>query len=188
MVQKLIALSAIAPVTVAAILMLGTLAAISTINHVSAQESSNTGNATQESSNTEPLQEMVPAMTFPSFHITNQQQLANGLTEEKPNVDCNRTVCVERAPHTGNAYSPITVTAEELLGRQTSPPSFILAINGKFVSGKLCDGALDTQSVVQRHGVDYTICSPNISTPPSAPPPLCPQTTIPTKPLCHGGS
>jgi hypothetical protein len=47
MVQKLIALSAIAAVAVAAILMLGTLAAMSTINHAYAQERSNTGNATR---------------------------------------------------------------------------------------------------------------------------------------------
>jgi hypothetical protein len=53
MVQKLIAMSAFAPVGVAAILMLGTLAALSAINHASAQESSNTGNATDFASNPE---------------------------------------------------------------------------------------------------------------------------------------
>jgi hypothetical protein len=132
----------------------------------------NTGNATEGANNPAPLQEMVPA-----FHITTKQ-LANGLTVEKPaastNVDCNRTVCVERAPHT-------PVTAEQLLGRQTSPPAFILAINGAMVTEKQCSGTRGTQTNVNRDGVEYIVCipNPNIQVPPSSP--LCSQTTIPTK-------
>jgi hypothetical protein len=68
-------------------------------NGATTQESSNTGNATEVANNPAPLQEIVPA-----FQITTKQ-LANGLTEEKPaastNPDCNRTVCVGNAPHTG---------------------------------------------------------------------------------------
>jgi hypothetical protein len=62
---------------------------------------------------------MVPAMTFTPIQaqIANQQQLANGLTEEKPaastNVDCNRTVCVEGASHTGG---PVTAERFGLQG------------------------------------------------------------------------
>ena len=92
----------------------------------------------------------------PAFHITTKQ-LQNGLTVEKPaastNPDCNRTVCVEHAPHT-------PVTAEQLLGRQTSPPAFILAINGAMVTEKQCSGTRDTQDLVIRNGVEYTICVP----------------------------
>ncbi len=123
----------------------------------------NPGNATEGANNPAPLQEMVPA-----FHITTKQ-LANGLTVEKPaastNVDCNRTVCVEHAPHTG-VRPP--VTAEQLLGRQTSPPAFIYAINGK-VLGKQCHGTLGTQTNVNRDGVEYIVCipNPNIQVPPS---------------------
>jgi hypothetical protein len=121
----------------------------------------NPGNATEVANNPAPLQEMVPA-----FHITTKQ-LQNGLTVEKPaastNPDCNRTVCVEHAPHT-------PVTAEQLLGRQTSPPAFILAINGAMVTGKQCSGTRDTQDLVIRNGVEYTICVPkntNTQVPPS---------------------
>ena len=76
-------------------------------NGATTRESSNTGNATEGANNPAPLQEMVSA-----FHITTNQ-LGNGLTVEKPaastKVDCNRTVCVERAPHT-------PVTAEQSSG------------------------------------------------------------------------
>lgn len=169
MVQKLIALSAIAAVAIAAILMLGTLAAISTINHVSAQESSNTGNATEGANNPEPLQEMVPAMTFTPI-ITNQKQLANGLTEEKPAASTNEgchlvkesggslvSTCpirVENAPYTG-VHPP--VTAEQLGLR-----GFIYKINGEISPGKECS-KLSPQSVRVRDGVEYTICEPPIT-------------------------
>src|SRR5690349_10546450 len=73
MVHRPFVMSAIAAVAVAAILMLGTLAAISTNNRVSAQESSNTGNVTRCNIAShcieaavpplqDPLQEIIPAM------------------------------------------------------------------------------------------------------------------------------
>jgi hypothetical protein len=110
MVQKPIAMSAIAPVAVAAILMLGTLAALSTINHASAQESSNTGNATDFASNPEkqpcgtcadPLQEMVPAMKFAPHEILKCP--ATPLSE--PVVDCTTInhASAQESSNTGNA-------------------------------------------------------------------------------------
>jgi hypothetical protein len=125
-------------------------------------------------------------MTFTPIqaHITNQQQLANGLTEEKPaastNVDCNRTVCVERAPNCSNTVTE-TCFAEQLLGRQTSPPAFIAAINGKFLPGKQCGGTVGAQTYVTRDGVEYIICTPN-NTNTQVPPPEA------TKPAEHGGT
>jgi hypothetical protein len=73
MVQKLITLSAIAAVAVAAILMLDTLAAISTINHASAQGSSNTGNATRCNTDEECNTEKQPCGTC----IDNPQESSN---------------------------------------------------------------------------------------------------------------
>jgi len=163
-------------------------------NGATTQERSNTGNATEEAINPAPLQEMQPA-----FHITTKQ-LANGLIVEKPapstNVDCNRTVCVEFAPHipvTAANLARAANEAEQLLGRQTSPPAFILAINGKMVTEKQCSLQFAPQGTqyitVKRDGGIYTICTPNntnIQVPPSSP--LCSQTTIPskmhTKPQC----
>jgi hypothetical protein len=104
------------------------------------------------------LQEMVPAMTFTPFHITTKQ-LANGLTVEKPaastNVDCNRTVCVEHAPHTGERRS----LAEQLTGKK----GFIYAVNGKTLPG-MGEEEFHTCSMqykfisVKKDGVRYTIC------------------------------
>jgi hypothetical protein len=113
----------------------------------------------------DPLQEMVPAMTFTPFHITTKQ-LSNGLTEEKPaastNVDCNRTVCVERPPHTGTAY----VTAEQL-GKK----GFIFAVNGLTLAGMeknfhTCYTQYKFISV-KRDGVRYTICETSTYTGPT---------------------
>jgi hypothetical protein len=131
------------------------------------QESSNTGNATEVANNPAPLQEMVPA-----FQITTKQ-LANGLTEEKPaastNPDCNRTVCVGNAPHTGfhPGESPPLPTAEDLRpqlearcsvvkGVKVPCDFLIIKIKGK-ETGLVCPKGGDELRTVF-HGVEYTIC------------------------------
>lgn len=128
-------------------------------NGAATQESSNTGNATQGANNPEPLQEMKPA-----FQITTKQ-LHNGLTEEKPaastNVDCNRTVCVENAPHTGTTY----VTAEQL---NNGKKGFIYAVNGKTLPGMVpTDCSMQYKFIsVKKDGVRYTICDTSTVTGP----------------------
>jgi len=124
-------------------------------NGATTQESSNTGNATTEvANNPAPLQEMVPA-----FQITTKQ-LQNGLTEEKPaakpastNPDCNRTVCVTNAPHTGERRNDL---AEQL---NNGKKAFIFAVNGKTLSGiEDCDTMKYKLFSVKKDGVRYTIC------------------------------
>ena len=67
----------------------------------------------RESNNPEPLQEMVPAMRFTPIqpHITNQQQLANGLTEESFSVrflnGVEYTICETTQPIPTEATSPV---------------------------------------------------------------------------------
>jgi len=123
-------------------------------NGATTQESSNTGNATTEvANNPAPLQEMVPA-----FQITTKQ-LQNGLTEEKPaakpastNPDCNRTVCVTNAPHTGERRDDLV---RQLNNGKTG---FIFAVNGKEVGMEDCDTTKYKLFVVNKDGVRYTIC------------------------------
>jgi hypothetical protein len=137
-------------------------------NGAATQESSNTGNATEVANNPAPLQEMVPA-----FQITTKQ-LANGLTEEKPaastNPDCNRTVCVGNAPHTGfhPGESPPLPTYEDLRpqlearcsvvhGVKVPCDFLIIKVKGK-ETGLVCpERGSDFHTVF--HGVEYTICA-----------------------------
>jgi hypothetical protein len=132
------------------------------------QESSNTGNATEVANNPAPLQEMVPA-----FQITTKQ-LANGLTEEKPaastNPDCNRTVCVGNAPHTGfhPGESPPLPTYEDLRPQLEArcsvvhgvkvPCDFLIIKIKDKETGLVCpEGGSDFHTVF--HGIGYTICA-----------------------------
>ena len=186
MVQKLIAMSAIAAVAVAAILMLGTLAAISMFNHASAQESSNTGNATEGAnnpeplqeivinategaSNPEPLQEMVPAMTFTPFHITTKQ-LSNGLTEEKPAASTNKHCQETQAqasggsllclPNSSSLARAVSGSGARVAGPVTAEhfgiKGFIIMAGGKS-TGLECP-SMTPQTVRFLNGVEYTIC------------------------------
>ena len=102
------------------------------------------------------------------------KQLANGLTEEKPaastNPDCNRTVCVGNAPHTGfhPGESPPLPTYEDLRpqiearcsvvhGVKVPCDFLIIKIKDK-ETGLVCpEGGSDFHTVF--HGIGYTICA-----------------------------
>jgi hypothetical protein len=145
-------------------------------NGPATQESSNTGNATTEGANNPaPLQEMVPA-----FQITTKQ-LQNGLTEEKPaastNPDCNRTVCVTNAPHTGfhPGEGPPLPTYEDLRpqiearcsvvhGVKVPCDFLIIKIKDK-ETGLVCPEGASTFYTVF-HGIGYTICAFDKKIPP----------------------
>jgi len=222
-------MSAIAPIAVAAILMLGTLAAISLFNHASAQESSNAGNATEGANNPEqlqelnagnategannpeqlqelnagnategannpePLQEMVPAMTFTPIHITTTtKQLSKAnlpflvenerqknlpflrvppkLITNQPNElelkNCQQTVCVESASHTGR---PVPTAEASSIDQELGKKGFVWAIKDKSLPGGLvtlkpCINAPVTEVV--KGASTYLVCLTEEGTPP----------------------